>query len=211
MSLEALMKSRSAYTGAITRIRNRFNRVAEEEPYTYDLVLMERQLASLDHTESACLQVHKEICSEEAGSLNLEEEQGTADAFDENVEKTRTPLNHLMAMKQAQEIAANVNDDVEDVKESKIADPHKDYTVSIERITMSFGKLYTIVDKSTVHPDHQLRRDVKGLSSQINHLSTEEKCDPLPTIFATTPGPAKPKAVQLHKIALPHFKRDLMT
>ena len=147
------MKSRSAYTGAITRIRNRFNRVAEEEPYTYDLGLLERQLASLDHTASACRQVHKEICSEGAGSLNLEKEQGTADAFDESVEKTCTLLNHLMAMKQTQQTAANV----EDVEESKNADTHKDYTVSIERITKSFEKLRTIVDKSTIHPDHQLR------------------------------------------------------
>ena len=211
MSLEALMKSRSAYTGAITRIRNRFNRVAEEEPYTYDLGLLERQLASLDHTASACRQVHKEICSEGAGSLNLEEEQGTADTFDESVEKTCTLLNRLMAMKQAQQTAANVNEDLEDMEESKNADPHKDYTVSIDRITKSFEKLRTIVDKSTIHPNHQLRRDVKRLSSRINHLSTEEKRAPLPTIIATTPAPAKAKAVQLPKIALPHFNGDLMT
>ena len=133
-----------------------------------------KQLASIDHTASACLQVHKEICSEGAGSLNREEEQGTADAFDESVEKTCTLLNHLMAMKQAQQTAANVNDDLEDVEESKNADPHKDYTVSIERITKSFEKLRTIVDKSTIHPNHQLRRDVKRLSSRINYLSTEE-------------------------------------
>ena len=115
-----------------------------------------------------------------------------------------------MAMKQAQQTAANVND-LEDVEESKNADPHKDYTVSIERITKFFEKLRTIVDKSTIHPDHQLRRDVKRLSSRINHLSTEEKRDPLPITIATTPAPANANAVQLPKIALPHFNGDLMT
>ena len=107
--------------------------------------------------------------------------------------------------------SANVNDDLEDVEESKNADLRKNYTVSIERITKSFEKLRTIVDKSTIHPNHQLRRDVKRLSSRINHLSTEEKRAPLPTIIATTPAPAKAKAVQLPKIAPPHFNGDLMT
>ena len=205
------MKSRSAYTWAITRIRNRFNCVAEKEPYTYDPGPLERQLASLDHTASACRQIHKAICSEGVGTLNLEVEQATADIFDESMENTCTLLNRLMAMKQAQQTAANVNDDLEDVEESKNAHPHKDYTVSIERITKSFEKLRTIVDKSTIHPNHQLRQDLKKHSSQINHLSTEEKRAPLPTIIATTPASAKAKAVQLPKIALPHFNGDLMT
>ena len=62
---------------------------------------MEREFDSLDHTASTCRQVHKEVCSEGAGSLNLEENQGTANTFDENMEKTCTLLNRLMAMKQA--------------------------------------------------------------------------------------------------------------
>ena len=118
---------------------------------------MERELASLDHMASTCRQVHKEVRSEGAGSLNLEEDQGTANTFDENMEKTCTHLNRFMVMKQAHQTAANVNNDLEDVEESKNADTHKDYTVSIERIPRSFEKLHTIVDKSSTHPDHQLR------------------------------------------------------
>ena len=135
MSVEKLKKSQSAYSGAITPIRNRFCLIAEDEPSTYDLGQLERQLASIDHTSSSYKQVQSEICAEGADFPNLEEEQEVSDAFCESVERTYSLLHHLIALKQVQQAAANLDYDLEDLETAKSTNPERDHTATLTLLT----------------------------------------------------------------------------
>ena len=210
MSVETLMRSQSAYAGAITRMRNRFRRIAEDDPFTYDLGQLERQLASIEHTASAYRQVHQEICTEWADSLNLDDEQDISDTFEENVETTCSLLHHLMALRQAQRASVGFQSDLEDLEEAKSTEPDGDHSVALALLTSSFQSLRVILNDSTIHADHQLRQNVVHYKSRLRNLSTEQKRDPTPIIVTTTPASARVKSVQLPKITLPHFDGDLM-
>ena len=206
-----LKKSRSSLSGAVTRMRNRYLRIAEDNPSSYVLGSMDTNLTSLDRTATAYRQVHDEICTTGADSLNLEEEQETADLFEESVEATRSLIHCLMALRRAQRAATNFKSDLEDLEEASNADPNQDHSTSITQLASSFKSLRLIIDDSTIHEDHLIHREVSSFKSRLRRLSAQEKKEPIPSLIAPAPTPAKAKTVQLHKITLPSFNGDLMS
>ena len=72
-----MKKSRSSLTGEITRLRNRYLRIAEDNPSSFDLGAMTISLASLDKSATSFRKVQEEICDYDMAAIdttfNLEE------------------------------------------------------------------------------------------------------------------------------------------
>ena len=90
--MEALKKSRSAYSGAVTRIWNRYARLLEEDPSSFDHGQLEHKLESIRNTDLSYHKIHEEISLAGEGTLSPEEEQETLETFEDSVERTRSLL-----------------------------------------------------------------------------------------------------------------------
>ena len=90
MSLEsfnAMKKSRSSYNMAVTRMRNRYLRIAEENPSSFDLGAMASSLASLEKSATSFRKVQDDICDFDTATsdipFNLDDEFEIGDTFEE--------------------------------------------------------------------------------------------------------------------------------
>ena len=139
--VELLKRSRSSLGGTFTRTYNKFFTRSEEDPSTFDASQLEGQW-----------------------ELNLEEEEGILDAFEEKVSKTYSLLQIMLAIQAASQAAAHLQDDIEDLERARSDQPEKDHTRSVEMLTSSFQSLRTILSKSTIPADHHLRHDLRRSS-----------------------------------------------
>ena len=198
--MDALKKSRSAYSGAITHIWNKF---ADDDPSTYDRGQLERQLDSIRNTDLSYRKVHTELCTAGADILNQEEEQGILDTFEDSVERIYSLLCWLIDLQQAQLASTNLQYDMDELESKIHAHPDRDYAASITVLTATLKEMKSALGKSTISRDHSLRCELNQFSSRLIDLSSEERKPPTATI-TTTAAPSR--SIQLPKIALPHFE-----
>ena len=142
-AIEALKKSRSSYIGAVTRTRNKYLRIAEDSPATYDLGLLQGTLASVERSATACRGVHEKICDYDSDLINLEEEQDISDQYEEGIESDSDLIN----LEEEQDIsdqyeegraATNLKSDLVDLEDAKSREPDRDHSAAINQLTTSF-------------------------------------------------------------------------
>ena len=208
--MEALKKSRSAYSGTVTRIWNRYARLLEEDPSSFYHRQLEHKLESIRNTDLSYHKIHEEISLAGEGTLSPEEEQETLETFEDSVERTRSLLTRLIAIQTLSNLSSEIQFDLEELDSKMQAHPDRDYSATLSTITTTLKELKLALGKSTINHDHQLRRVAKYLSSQLIDLSSEERKLPSSTTTTTICEVATPRPVQLPKIALPTFEGDVM-
>ena len=182
--MEALKKSRSAYSGAVTRIWNRYARLLEEDPSSFDHGQLEHKLESIRNTDLSYHKIHEEISLAGEGTLSPEEEQETLETFEDSVERSRSLLTRLIAIQTLSNLSSEIQFDLEELDSKMQAHPDRDYSATLSTITTTLKELKLALGKSTINSDHQLRRVAKYLSSQLIDLSSEER--KLPSSTTTT-------------------------
>ncbi len=208
--MEALKKSRSAYSGAVTRIWNCYARLLEEDHSSFDHGQLEHKLESIRNTDLSYHKIHEEISLAGEGTLSPEEEQETLETFEDSVERTRSLLTRLIAIQTLSNLSSEIQFDLEELDSKMQAHPDRDYSATLSTITTTLKELKLALGKSTINRDHQLRRVTKYLNSQLIDLSSEERKLPSSTTTTTIREVATPRPVQLPKIALPTFEGDVM-
>ena len=203
--MEALKKSRSAYSGAVTRNWNRYACLLEEDPSSFHLGQLEHKLESIRNTDLSHHKIHEEISLAGEGILSPEEELETLDTFEDSVERTSSLLTRLIAIQTLSNLSSEIQFDLEELYSKMQAHPDRDYSATLSTITTTLKDLKLALGKSTINRDHQLRLVAKYLSSQLIDLSSEERKPPSTTTSTTIRDVATTRPVQLPKIALPTF------
>ena len=137
------------------------------------------------------------------------DDQEALDNFEDYVTSTKVYFKCLIVIKEAHEMSEELQADLDNLERAKRDEPHKNYSMSIERMTDIYKELRTTLHKSTIPKDHPLKTSVTDLSSRLNRLSMEDK-PALPPTIVTTPPVAASKTVQMPKMELPSFRGDLM-
>ena len=208
VDVEALKHSRRSIVGNVMKVLRKFQKVAKEDPCTYDINALDDKLTYLDNNVARFQRVHQEIC-DELTVQELDKEQEVEDTFDENVSTTKCFLNRFKDMKKAHELITDLQEDMEASETAKARNPEKDGSAAVTQLTGVFKELRALLRASTIPHDHRLRRNVAEVSARLNLLSMEDKPAPPPTIVTTTPA-ATSKTVQMPKMELPSFRGDLM-
>ena len=142
--------------------------------------------------------------------IYVDKEQDTLDHFEEQVQKTRSVLHRLEAIKSAPAQIADLIMDL-DVLDSKLRDnPNKDYSVSIAPATDNLQNIKSILAHSTIASDHRVRTKYRAYSSRIVDIASFDKVSTFTSDSLSTNSCSKTKRVQLPKISLPSFNGDLM-
>ncbi len=204
----------SSFIGVVTRLWNRYSKVADRSSSTYDIGAMNGSLASLERTVAGYHKVQEEINDFDTTSLdqpiNLDEELDISETFEDNVEATRSLIQRLIATKRAQLASTDFRADLEDLEEATSAHTSRDYSTAISNLTNSLQSLRLMLNESTIDEEHPLRRDISMFKSRLHKLSSCEK-EPSPLILtASMTTPIKSRPVQLPKLHLPTFDGNLM-
>ena len=113
--LDCLKKSRASYTGAITRTRNKFQRMAEEPPSSYDMGLLQATLASTERSAAACRNIQQKVNDFDTDLVDAEVELDITEQFEEGVNQTVSLLNRLMATRRVHRAVSDLQSDLLDL------------------------------------------------------------------------------------------------
>ena len=89
--------SRSGHAGAITRIFNKRQKIANNDPTTFDVTHLQRQLEKVNVSDSSYRKIHCEICETYSDEIDDEVEADILDQYDDLVEKAISFIERLIA------------------------------------------------------------------------------------------------------------------
>ena len=96
--MDALKRSRSGHAGAITRIFNKLQKFANDDPTTFDVTHLQRQLEKVNVSDSSYCKIHCEICETYSDEIDDEVEADILDQYDDLVEKAISLIERLIAI-----------------------------------------------------------------------------------------------------------------
>ena len=85
--MDALKRSRSGHASAITRIYNKLQNIANDDPTTFDVTHLQWQLEKVNLSDSSYRKLHCEICETYSDKIDDEVEADILDQYDDSVEK----------------------------------------------------------------------------------------------------------------------------
>ena len=121
MSLEGyndIKKRRSSLTGVVTRMRNRYRRLAEGDPTNFDL---DNMANSLDTTVQHFLFSQEEVMAYVDVTVetpfNEDNELAAIETFEDNVDATKSLINRLMTTKRTLRSANLIRSDLDNLED----------------------------------------------------------------------------------------------
>ena len=216
MSLEGyltLKKSRSSLTGVVTRMRNQYLRLADDDPSTYDIINLTGSLKSLETTAKHFCTSQEEIMEnvDVEGEIPFSEtnELAAIETFEDSVDSTRSLIHRLMATKITLRAAAGLRSDIDNLESLMTSHPMQDYSAAHTRLTTAFSQLRLSVIDSTIRNSHPIHQDLIQIQGRIEALGSKEK-ELVPSSSHPIAVPTRSKHIQLPKLHLPTFRGDLM-
>ena len=178
MSLDGyntIKKSRSSLKRADSRIRNRYLKIAEEDPTTYDLDNMSGHLTSLETTASHFLKSQNEIMEYSTNSVetpfNEDDELNAIDVFEDGVTATRSLINRLRTTKLAMLGIDSIKASIEDLEERSHSHPEQDCSVTLSELKLEHKLLTDKTSASTIPRDHLIHHEISRLRSRLQALN----------------------------------------
>ena len=194
-------------------MRNRYLRLAEEDPSTYDTANMASSLTSLDTTVQQFYTSQEEIMAyvdiRVDTPFNEDDELAAIETFEDNVDTTKSLINRLMTTKRILRSATLIRSDLDNLQDLIHNHPDQDYAATHGRLTSSFSALRLSVLDSTIKDNHPIHQELIQLQGRIESLSSKDK-ESTPSSSTSTTTRSKSKSIQLPKLHLPTFSGDLM-
>ena len=208
--MENLKKSRSSHLRAVTRILNPNTTLLSKDPSTFDVLALTEQLDRVIAKSDDFYAIHDSICNLIVEPDQQAEEQKAADHFEEKWTATCRLLRRLICLHKVYLKSHSLQKDLDSLARSKSSHPDKDHSVIVRRHSTSFKELRTLMEESTIPPDHPYRGDLDRLQEVLSSLSMEDRPDLSTIIHPSTPAAPRSKHIQLPKLSLPTFNGDVM-
>ena len=223
--MQTLRDSRPRFKGAVTKIATKLDNLKADEAAAIahiDLSFINMQINSMERTEKkfyANLEDTQEYAPEDADELATfqEEEEASADAFDQVVAKTREKAQHLLALKKIQRGIATLNHNMESLEASLSTRPDADYSSCYAAVELKCLQLTTDWEEANLPMGHALHKELEAFTGRLHHLTADvssAKYRSIPTPVATTHPLSAPKPersiTKLPPITLPTFHGDVL-
>ena len=221
--MQALRDSRPRFKGAITKISTKLDSLKADDASAIahiDMIFITTQLASLERTDKKFhvnLEDTQQYAPEDDDELDTfqEEEDASADAFEQAVSKTREKAHHLIALKKVQRGLADLNHSTETLEASLSSRPDADHSSSYSTIEFAFTQLNTDWREVNLPMDHALKKELEAFTGRLHYLAADissARCRSIPAI--TSHAAVVPKTerniTKLPAIALPTFSGDVL-
>ena len=221
--MQALRDSRPRFKGAITKISTRLNNLNAEDAAAIahiDRTFITTQLTSMERTEKKFhknLEDTQEYAPDDDTELDTfqEEEDASADAFEQVVSKTREKAHHLIALKNVQQGLSDLNHTTETLEASLSSRPDADHSSGYATVESAFIQLTKDWREANLPMDHALKKELEAFTGRLHYLATDvssARGRSIPTITSHAPVFPKPEKnlTKLPAIALPTFSGDVL-
>ena len=222
MDMAAVRKSRSGYTGALTRVMDKLKLIKFDDVAAITTVNVDdigRHLNSIERTERNFMQTLDEaqefVPEGEAEDTFQEEEADVADSFETNVARAKNLAKHLITMKSVQVKLADLTYDMSSLDDTLTRKPDCDYSHWFTHLNTAFSELRDEWRTTNLPNEHPLKGELDTCASRLLDLSTavaSAKLRSNPTSSSSTPTGTSSYSdrTKLPAIDLPTFKGDVL-
>ena len=227
--MQALRDSRPRFKGAVTKIATKLDNLKADDASEIahlDLSFINTQLLSLERTEKRFqvnIQDTQEYAPEDGEEFEVfqEEEDASADAFEQVMFKTKEKAQHLLALKKIQSGLADLNHKTETLEASLSTRPDADHSSSYHVVEANFTLLNDEWREANLPRDHALKKELEAFTGRLHYLATDissAKLRSIPTPISTTSVALKTEPdrvcynplADLPTIKIPTFSGDIL-
>lgn len=224
MDIRTIKRSRSSFTGAITKVKDKLREMQSREPDTYNVRYLERALTSISNSDAGFQQTIDDIQEmmedeEMAPSIDSEEEERAISTFAEHVDFAQDLAEDLLAAKRISLGTANLQRDTQAMRDTFTEDPTLNQDEALSAMNLTFSSIRRDIERSTLESGHHLQNEVDSLIPVINRLNADLTTSKLKTASARTPDLSTSMSsrdseaedtCRLPKLDIPTFHGDLM-
>ena len=173
----SLKRSRSSYTEAITRARDKLAEMNANDISACNIRTLERLLASVAHTEAGYLQTLEEaqefLQKEENAEELLEEEDATVEHFQSTVADVRDSAAGLLSLKNISKSLRNLISALKAVRDAFTLRPEADQASALTPLETSYAAILHEWDTGDHDDEHPLKSQIDDCRTQITQLTFE--------------------------------------
>ena len=174
--LPTLRRSRSSFTGAITKAKDKLNIIRESDVSAYNLKNIERILSSVSHTEKGFLQTIEDaqefIAGEEtADTLQIEEDEAL-ESFTDAISDVRDLAAELLSLKTIKKHLDDLCCDVRAIRDAFTSKPEADQGSALRALGESYTSLrreWNEADQDSNHPLKTRLDDCRLIITQLTY------------------------------------------
>ena len=223
LDMAAVKKSRSCYTGAVTKASDKLKLIESGEVAAIAAINaadISRQLSSLERTEKnflLTLDEAQEFAPEGEEEDDFQaEENSILENFEEAVSSAKELAEHLLALKSVQTGLVDLTYDISSLETSLAERPDSDHSHCFATIDSSFSGLRQEWRKANLPKVHPLKGELDACTKSIHALAADiasAKHRSTPLISSSrigSPHKAERNRTKLPAISLPTFTGDVL-
>ena len=221
--LASLKRSRSGYTGNVTKVADKATEFEELPLAQVNVRTVENLLKSLNTSETRYMGTLEEaqdlIAKEEHADDLMEEEDYNIDLFQSSVSEVQERLKSLINLKQCGKLVRKLTDAIKVLRDAVASRPEADHDSTLTSLKTSHDALLTEWESGNHDEEHPLRDRITECGQHIGQLSCEmarprerTPISPLDlsSTISTASGSIKLRAPKLPTLELPTFNGEVM-
>ena len=221
--MQALRDSRPRFKGAITKISTKLDDLNSNDAAAIsriDRTFITGQLNSIERTEKRFqknLEDTQEYAPADDDELDTfqDEEDASADSFEQVILKAREQAHHLLALKNVQEGMADLTLNTETLEASLSARPDANHSDSYSDVASQFTLLNKEWRDARIPRDHPLKKELEAFTGRLHYLAADiasAKTRSSPSVIGPSVIMPKPEKnlTKLPPISLPSFSGNVL-
>ena len=214
MSLESLKRSRSTQLGIVTKERNKYTDMKDQDPSSFKLPKLKESIRKVEakHEELDRLQA---LILEYGEDIDDEEEARSTAQDEERVESTIDMLQNLVALNKIHIGIHRLHGDLDSFSKALEEQPEKNHSTTSSRHCASYEKLIELIDEASLGPTHSYCSEMTGLQDKLTLLTATKPefsraSARSPDDHYSTASEPRRDVVKRPTINLPTFHGDIM-
>ena len=178
LDMRTIKKSRSSFTGAVTKVKDKLLEMRAGEPQTFNVRALERLLASISHSETGFQQTVEDVeelleDEESAPTVDQEEEKSVISEFQDHVELTMDMAQDMLATKKICMDTAALKKHIQALRDTFLEDPSLSQDDALSDLTAAFSAIQADLKNTTLDTSHPLWREVDSFYPIVNRLRAD--------------------------------------
>ena len=174
--LATLKRSRAAFKGAITKMKDKLNGIKATGIVTYNTKNIDRLITSISNTEAGFLQTMEDaqefLTDGETDALQLEEDDAL-EAFSAAVLEVQDLADELLNLKSIRVGLDDLNCDVQALRDTFNVQPELNQDSAIQALDATYSSLRKEWKKANLPNAHPLKTELDTFSKILNQISAD--------------------------------------
>ena len=222
--MKTIKRSRSSFTGAVTKMKDRLLEMRAGDPQTFNIRTLERALSSISNSETGFNQTVEEVeellqDEDTASTVDQEEERYVIAAFQEHVEATMDMAENMLATKRIYMDVSTLRQRSQALRDIFREDSSLSQDELLSNVNALFSSIQDNLRKTSLEASHPLWREVDSFHPVISRLTadletvrTRAAADKIPALSTSISSRETDpeETYRLPKLDVPTFHGDVM-